>query len=125
MTEVNNKLKFNHYVDGVLVKTTFEDVALPKPTTVEGAHELDDDRELKEADGTDFTPVQRHAHFDYLKNKHRYERKYPSMEEQLDMLYWDKVNSTDTWKEAIDKIKTDIPKSDTSNMSKVKDEFGN
>ena len=27
--------------------------------------------------------------------------------------------------EAIDKIKTDIPKSDTSDMSKVKDEFGN
>tara|TARA_R110002153_G_scaffold254343_1_gene412746 strand:+ start:1252 stop:1623 length:372 start_codon:yes stop_codon:yes gene_type:complete len=123
MTQVSNK--FNHYVDGVLVETTFEDVALPKPTTVESAHELDDGRELKEADGTDFTPVQRYAQFDYLKNKHHYERKYPSMEEQLDMLYWDKINSTDTWKEAIDKIKTDTPKIDTSDMSKVKDEFGN
>lgn len=125
MTEVNNKLKFNHYVNGELVETTFEDVALPKPTEVESTHELDDDRELKEADGTDFTPVQRYAHFDYLKNKHHYERKYPSMEEQLDMLYWDKINSTDTWKEAIDKIKTDTPKTDTSDMSIVRDEFGN
>ena len=47
------------------------------------------------------------------------------MEEQLDMLYWDKINSTDTWKEAIDKIKTDTPKTDTSDMSIVRDEFGN
>ena len=95
MTQVSNK--FNHYVDGVLVETTFEDVALPKPTTVESVHELDDGRELQEVDGTDFTPVQRYAQFDYLKNKHHYERKYPSMEEQLDMLYWDKINSTDTF----------------------------
>ena len=120
MTEV-----FKHYVDGVLVETTFGNVALPKPTAVESAHELDDGRELKEADGTDFTPVQRYAQFDYLKNKHHYERKYPSMEEQLDMLYCEKVNSTEKWKEVIDKVKTDIPKSDTSDMSKVKDEFGN
>ena len=123
MTQVSNK--FNHYVDGVLVETTFEDVALPKPTTVERAHELDDGRELQEVDGTDFTPVQRCAHFDYLKNKHHYERKYPSTEEQLDMLYWDKVNSTDNWKEAIDKVKADSPKTDTSDMSIVRDEFGN
>ena len=47
------------------------------------------------------------------------------MEEQLDMLYWDKVNGTEKWKAAIDKIKTDNPKIDTSDMSKVKDEFGN
>ena len=123
MTQVSNK--FNHYVDGVLVKTTFEDVALPKPTTVESAHELDDGRELKEADGTDFTPVQRYAQFDYLKNKHHHERKYPSMEEQLDMLYWDKVNDTENWKEMIDTVKADSPKTDTSDMSIVRDEFGN
>lgn len=123
MTQVSNK--FNHYVDGVLVETTFEDVALPKPTTVESAHELDDGRELKEADGTDFTSVQRYAQFDYLKNKHHHERKYPSMEEQLDMLYWDKVNDTENWKEMIDTVKADSPKTDTSDMSIVRDEFGN
>ncbi len=32
---------------------------------------------------------------------------------------------TEKWKAAIDKIKTDSPKIDTSDMSKVKDEFGN
>ena len=35
---------------------------------------------------------------------------YPSIQEQLDMQYWDKVNGTTTWQDAIAKVKTDIPK---------------
>ena len=35
---------------------------------------------------------------------------YPGLAEQLDMIYWDKKNSTDLWKEAIDKVKSDNPK---------------
>ena len=34
---------------------------------------------------------------------------YPSIEEQLDMQYWDAVNSTTSWKDAIAQIKTDNP----------------
>jgi hypothetical protein len=36
---------------------------------------------------------------------------YPSIEEQLDMQYWDSVNGTTTWKDSIAKIKSDNPKS--------------
>jgi len=36
---------------------------------------------------------------------------YPSIEDQLDMQYWDSVNGTTTWKDAIAKVKTDNPKS--------------
>lgn len=35
---------------------------------------------------------------------------YPPIGEQLDMLYWDQVNGTTTWKDSITKIKTDYPK---------------
>ena len=35
---------------------------------------------------------------------------YPMIEEQLDMQYWDSVNGTTTWKDAIDKVKKDNPK---------------
>jgi len=35
---------------------------------------------------------------------------YPSIREQLDMQYWDSVNGTTTWKDAITKVKTDNPK---------------
>ena len=35
---------------------------------------------------------------------------YPSIQEQLDMQYWDRKNGTKTWEESIDKVKADIPK---------------
>ena len=35
---------------------------------------------------------------------------YPSQQEQFDMQYWDQVNGTTTWKDAIAKVKSDYPK---------------
>jgi len=37
-------------------------------------------------------------------------RVYPSIQDQLDMIYWDKINETNKWEEAITKVKTDFPK---------------
>ena len=36
---------------------------------------------------------------------------YPTWQEQNDMQYWDKVNGTTTWEDAIAKVKSDNPKS--------------
>lgn len=38
------------------------------------------------------------------------DRIYPEIGDQLDMIYWDKVNGTENWKEAIDKVKADHTK---------------
>ena len=38
------------------------------------------------------------------------DRVYPSITDQLDMQYWDKINGTTTWKDAIAKVKSDNPK---------------
>ena len=35
---------------------------------------------------------------------------YPSIQEQLDMLYWDMVNGTENWKDMISEIKSKYPK---------------
>ena len=35
---------------------------------------------------------------------------YPSWQEQNDMQFWDAVNGTTTWKDAIAKVKSDYPK---------------
>ena len=35
---------------------------------------------------------------------------YPSIGDQLDMIYWDKVNNTNLWQEKISEIKTKYPK---------------
>lgn len=37
---------------------------------------------------------------------------YPSIAEQLDMQYWDSVNGTTTWKDAIAQVKADNPKAE-------------
>ena len=55
---------------------------------------------------------------DYLAQKETLEqnerarltRVYPSWQEQMDMQYWDNVNGTTTWKDAIAKVKADNPK---------------
>ena len=49
---------------------------------------------------------------EYDANKYQRDRatSYPSIQEQLDMQYWDAVNGTKKWQEAVAKVKTDNPK---------------
>ena len=42
--------------------------------------------------------------------KYQEDREYPSIGDQLDMQYWDAVNGTTTWKDAIAQVKADNPK---------------
>jgi len=42
--------------------------------------------------------------------QYQQDREYPSIGEQLDMQYWDAVNGTTTWKDAIAQVKADNPK---------------
>ena len=37
-------------------------------------------------------------------------RAYPPIEQQLDMIYWDKINGTENWQTAIDAVKQQFPK---------------
>jgi len=49
-------------------------------------------------------------------NSKQYQRdrakEYPSIQEQLDLQYWDKINNTNKWEEAINAVKTKYPKGD-------------
>ena len=47
---------------------------------------------------------------DYDAKQYQRDRVYPSIQEQLDMQYWDSVNGTTTWKDAVAKVKSDNPK---------------
>ena len=49
---------------------------------------------------------------EYDANQYQRERAeaYPSIQEQLDLQYWDKVNGTTNWEDAIAKVKSDTPK---------------
>jgi hypothetical protein len=41
------------------------------------------------------------------------QQEYPSREDQLDMMYWDKVNGTTVWEDTIQAIKDKYPKTIT------------
>ena len=47
---------------------------------------------------------------EYDAKQYQRDRVYPSIQEQLDMQYWDSVNGTTTWKDAVAKVKADNPK---------------
>jgi len=38
------------------------------------------------------------------------QKEYPSIADQLDMLYWDKVNGTENWLNSIESVKNKFPK---------------
>jgi len=38
------------------------------------------------------------------------QREYPSIQEQLDLQYWDKINGTNKWQQAINAVKQKYPK---------------
>ena len=47
---------------------------------------------------------------EYDAKQYQRDRVYPSIGEQLDMQYWDNVNGTTTWNDAVAKVKSDNPK---------------
>ena len=47
---------------------------------------------------------------EYEANKYQRDRQYPSIADQLDMLYWDKVNGTENWLNSIESVKSRFPK---------------
>ena len=49
---------------------------------------------------------------EYKNKKYQRDRaaEYPTLQDQLDMQYWDKKNGTTTWVDAIAKVKSDNPK---------------
>ena len=57
----------------------------------------------------DAARVALNAEFNATKYKTDRVEEYPSIEDQLDMQYWDQINGTSTWKDAISKVKTDNP----------------
>ena len=76
---------------------------------------IDDTAGAFDKDGNKVTLVQSNidaARVELSKLDYKYKRAtaYPSLEEQLDLQYWDKKNGTNKWVEAIDKVKSDFPK---------------
>jgi len=72
---------------------------------------------IKKSDGTfDYSDEFKKKHQELVTeyNSKQYQRDrakdYPSIQEQLDMQYWDKINGTNKWQQAINAVKQKYPK---------------
>lgn len=50
------------------------------------------------------------AEYDAKEYQRQRQSAYPSILEQLDMQYWDSINGTTTWQDAINAVKAQYPK---------------
>jgi hypothetical protein len=86
-TEVESEKPLNKSVDGVISELTDEEY-----------EQLITDRAESRFD------VQENGWIEARLNA------YGSINDQLDMMYWDKVNGTTTWQDHVAQVKTDNPK---------------
>ena len=96
---------------------TLEELTVEATTEIENAKPLykqvnNERMEFSEADYDQAITDLANSKYDEQENGYKRARQeaYPSIPDQLDMLYWDKVNDTTTWKDAIADVKTDNPK---------------
>jgi hypothetical protein len=61
-------------------------------------------------DGKEITIDTTAVETELAKQEYKNKRRYPSIQDQLDMQYWDKKNGTTTWVDAVAKVKSDNPK---------------
>ena len=54
--------------------------------------------------------VELQAEYDANQYQRDRAKEYPSIQEQLDMQYWDSVNGTTIWQDKINEVKTKYPK---------------
>ena len=71
---------------------------------------VDDGEGAKDANGNSVTIDMDAVNAWVDPEQYKIDRVYPSIQEQLDMQYWDSVNGTTTWKDAIAAVKTENPK---------------
>lgn len=91
--------------DGKVIAFYKDDVVVP---ACEGCEVVKIDRDI-EITGVPFDdPRTEEEKSKVYKDQRRAE--YPSIAEQLDMIYWDHVNGTTTWQDSIAAIKTKYPK---------------
>ena len=77
-------------------------------TNDEGAWDKDDKLISLDEDAISTEMIRLQAEYDV--KQYQRDRQYPPIGEQLDLQYWDKVNGTSKWQEAVSKVKSDHPK---------------
>ena len=104
LARIDDKLRFAvHYkIDGTLDQIAWDDVAYKAVHGVDQVHPSMVDIEAMH------TTVK--AEKDALAYQRNRKEEYPSIEDQLDMIFWDKKNGTTEWEDSVQVIKDKYPK---------------
>ena len=104
LARIDDKLRFAvHYkIDGTLDQIVWDDVAYKAVHDVDQVHPSMVDIEAMR------TIVK--AEKDALAYQGKRREEYPSIEDQFDMIFWDKKNGTTEWEDSIQVIKNKYPK---------------
>mgnify|MGYP001167930927 CR=1 FL=1 len=78
--------------------------------SVEGALDVEGNKVTLDKDLVSKKLAELQLEWDSIKYQRDRATSYPSIQEQLDMQYWDRKNGTNKWEEYIDKVKADNPK---------------
>ena len=78
--------------------------------SVEGALDIEGNEVTLDKDLVSKKLAELQLEWNSIKYQRDRETRYPSIQEQLDMQYWDRKNGTNKWEEYIDKVKADNPK---------------
>ena len=78
--------------------------------SVEGALDVEGNEVTLDKDLVSKKLAELQLEWDSIKYHRDRETSYPTIQEQLDMQYWDRKNGTNKWEESIDKVKADNPK---------------
>ena len=87
--------------------------AYPNAVTIDdgaGAFDADNNSITLDQSKIDEARATLNAEYATLEYSRKRVEQYASIEDQLDMQYWDSVNGTTTWKDHIAKVKSDNPK---------------
>tara|TARA_R100000149_G_C5866735_1_gene131367 strand:- start:758 stop:1057 length:300 start_codon:yes stop_codon:yes gene_type:complete len=76
----------------------------------DGAFDKDGNSVTLDQSKIDAARVTLDAEYAALEYSRKRVEQYASIQDQLDMQYWDSVNGTNTWKDHIAKVKADNPK---------------
>ena len=88
-------------------------------TGVKASLNLDENGNIMDWDGETTQPTEAEFQAEVARLQAEYDSQeyardrasaYPSLQDQADMQYWDAVNGTTTWQDAIAKVKADYPK---------------
>ena len=78
--------------------------------SVEGALDVEGNEVTLDQDLVSKKLAELQLEWDSIKYQRDRETSYPTIQEQLDMQYWDRKNGTNKWEEFIDEVKADNPK---------------